>query len=84
MALARPVRLERQRAGVKRHRSTMRLSIGESVPTSGGYITVEPQGVQFAVDTTGYSNITFQFDWNQGGISDMQPQYLARWREDLD
>ncbi|MFI5380338.1 MAG: beta strand repeat-containing protein, partial [Tepidisphaerales bacterium] len=34
-----------------------------------------PQGVLFKVDTTGYSNITFQFDWNQGGISDMQPQY---------
>jgi hypothetical protein len=33
------------------------------------------QGVTFKVDTTGYSNMTFQFDWNQGGISDLQPQY---------
>jgi hypothetical protein len=33
------------------------------------------QGVQFDVDTTGYSNITLHFDWNQGGISDMQPIY---------
>ena len=35
-----------------------------------------PQGVQFNVNTSGYSNVTFQFDWQQnGGISDMQPQY---------
>lgn len=33
------------------------------------------QGVVFDVNTTGYSNITLQFDWNQGGIADMQPQY---------
>jgi hypothetical protein len=33
------------------------------------------QGVQFNVDTTGYSDITLHFDWNQGGISDMQPLY---------
>ncbi|MGA2501551.1 MAG: hypothetical protein ABSH20_27745, partial [Tepidisphaeraceae bacterium] len=34
-----------------------------------------PQGVQFDINTTGYTNITFQFDWTQGGIADMQPQY---------
>ena len=33
------------------------------------------QGVQFNVNTTGYSNVTLHFDWNQGGISDMQPRY---------
>ena len=33
------------------------------------------QGVIFKIDTTGYSNITFSFDWNQGGIADLQPQY---------
>ena len=33
------------------------------------------QGVQFNVNTTGYSNVSMHFDWLQGGISDMQPQY---------
>jgi len=37
--------------------------------------TVTPQGVVFDVNTAGYSNITFHFDWQQGGISDLQPQY---------
>ena len=33
------------------------------------------QGVVFDVNTSGYSNITLQFNWDQGGIADMQPQY---------
>ncbi len=47
--------------------------------TSTGPVNAEAnsfeQGVQFDVDTTGYSGITLHFDWNQGGISDMQPVY---------
>jgi large repetitive protein len=35
----------------------------------------DPQGVQFNVNTAGFSNISFSFDWQQGGISDIQPQY---------
>jgi len=34
------------------------------------------QGVQYNINTTGYSNITLHFDWQEGGIADMQPQYL--------
>jgi hypothetical protein len=33
------------------------------------------QGVVFDVNTTGYSDVTLQFDWDDGGIADMQPQY---------
>jgi Immunoglobulin I-set domain/Immunoglobulin domain len=36
---------------------------------------VDTQGVVFMVNTTGYSNITLHFDWNQGGVGDMQAQY---------
>jgi hypothetical protein len=42
--------------------------------TAGGY-TLDPQGVLFRVDTTGYKDITLHFDWDGGGIADMQPQY---------
>jgi hypothetical protein len=34
------------------------------------------QGVQFNVDTAGYDDITLHFDWDEGGIGDMQAQYL--------
>jgi len=34
------------------------------------------QGVQFSVNTTGYDDITLHFDWDQGGVGDMQAQYL--------
>jgi hypothetical protein len=34
------------------------------------------QGVQFDVNTVGYSNITLNFDWTQGAIGDMQAQYF--------
>ena len=40
---------------------------------SGG--TLDPQGVLFKVNTSGYSNLTFHFQWKGGGIADMQPQY---------
>ncbi len=33
------------------------------------------QGVEFDVNTTGFSNITLNFDWTQGAIGDMQAQY---------
>ena len=66
MALAPPVPRERPQAGAKSPQY-------DNANVLSGQI--QPQGVQFAVDTTGYTNISFQFDWNEGGISDMQPQY---------
>src|SRR5258706_2966366 len=38
---------------------------------------VLPQGVQFAVNTSGFQKVTLDFHWNAGGISDMQPQYTS-------
>jgi hypothetical protein len=46
--------------------------------TADGWSQFAPQysqGVQFNVNTTGYSNISMHFDWNYGGIGDKQPQY---------
>jgi hypothetical protein len=49
---------------------------GTSITTSfGASEPVQPQGAVFSVNTLGYSNITMHFDWQQGGISDMQPEY---------
>jgi Immunoglobulin I-set domain len=42
---------------------------GFDVATSGS------QGVGFDVNTTGFSNVVLHFDWTQGAIGDMQPQY---------
>ncbi len=35
----------------------------------------DTQGVEFTVDTQGYSNVTLNFNWTQGAIGDMQAQY---------
>jgi Immunoglobulin I-set domain len=36
----------------------------------------DTQGVEFNVNTTGFSNITLNFNWQVGGIGDLQPQYF--------
>jgi len=33
------------------------------------------QGAQWTLSTAGYDNVTLHFDWDQGGIADLQPQY---------
>ncbi len=33
------------------------------------------QGAQWTLSTVGYDNVTLHFDWQQGGIADLQPQY---------
>jgi hypothetical protein len=47
------------------------LAPQETTDTNGD----DPQGVLFRVNTTGYTDITLHFDWDGGGIADMQPQY---------
>jgi Immunoglobulin I-set domain len=39
------------------------------------------QGVEFNINTTGFSNVTWNFDWTQGSIADMQAQYYdgSQW-----
>jgi hypothetical protein len=46
--------------------------------TPDGWSQLAPQytqGVEYDINTVGYSNITFHFDWNEANIGDMQPQY---------
>ena len=46
-----------------------------SATIAGAPFTYDPQGALFKVNTTGYSSITLNFQWLDGGIADMQPQY---------
>ncbi|HUB23962.1 MAG TPA: immunoglobulin domain-containing protein [Tepidisphaeraceae bacterium] len=36
----------------------------------------DSQGVEFNVNTTGFSNVALNFDWLASGIGDLQPQYF--------
>jgi hypothetical protein len=51
------------------------LAPEETTAPDGFGGTLDPQGVVFHVNTTGYSDITLHFQWLGGGIADMQPQY---------
>ncbi len=63
---------------VWRVRSGSGLGPTGSPGTPEGWSQLAPQysqGVQFMVSTAGYANVTLHFDWNGGGIADMQAQY---------